>query len=43
MMEVIGVSPNGNFAHVVLDAETGVVLIKEEQVVDNEEYKWEMF
>lgn len=43
MMEVIGISPNGNFAHVILDAETGVVLIKEEQVVDNEEYKWEIF
>lgn len=30
-MEVIGISPNGNFAHVDIDAETGEVLLAEEK------------
>jgi len=41
IFEVVGVSEDGNYAHVEIDAKTGEILLKEEQYVDeNNEYSW---
>lgn len=43
-LEVIGISPNGNFAHVDFDAVTGEVLLAEEKIeYDNEDFEWKKF
>lgn len=43
-LEVIGISPNGNFAHVDFDAITGELLLAEEKIEDNEEQIfWKIF
>lgn len=43
-LEVIGISPNGNFAHVDFDAATGEVLLAEEKIeYENEEIEWKKF
>lgn len=43
-LEVIGISPNGNFAHIDFDAVTGEVLLAEEKIeYDNEEVEWKKF
>ncbi len=34
--EVIGISPDGNFAHVDFDAETGELLLAEEEICDED-------
>lgn len=41
LLEVIGVSPNGNFAHIDFDASTGEVLLAEERIEhSNGEIEW---
>lgn len=35
-LEVIGISPNGNFAHIDFDASTGEVLLSEEKIENSE-------
>ena len=43
-LEVIGISPNGNFAHVDFDATTGECVLAEEQVEhSNGEVEWVKF
>lgn len=43
-LEVIGISPNGNFAHIDFDASTGeIILMEEEVVLENEEVEWKPF
>ena len=43
-LEVIGISPNGNFAHVDFDAETGECILAEEEVeYSNGEVEWIKF
>lgn len=43
-LEVIGISPDGNFAHVDFDAVTGEVLLAEEKIeYDNEDFEWRTF
>lgn len=40
-LEVIGISPNGNFAHIDFDAETAEILLKEEKIIyENGSEKW---
>jgi hypothetical protein len=40
-LEVIGISPNGNFAHVDFDAVTGEVILAEEEIkYENGEVEW---
>lgn len=42
--EVIGISPNGNFAHVDFNALTGEILLAEEEVsYDNGDVEWKSF
>lgn len=44
VLEVIGISPQGNFAHIDFDAETGEVLLREEKIVyDSGEEEWKNF
>lgn len=41
LLEVIGISPNGNFAHIDFDASTGEVLLAEEKIEhSNGESEW---
>ena len=43
-LEVIGISPNGNFAHIDFDAVTGEVILAEEKIeYDNGESEWKKF
>lgn len=40
-LEVIGISPNGNFAHIDFDAETAEILLKEEKIIyEDGSEKW---
>lgn len=44
ILEVIGISPNGNFACVYFDAETGEPLLAEEKIeYDNGDVEWKSF
>ncbi|MBD5545570.1 MAG: hypothetical protein HDR01_15340 [Lachnospiraceae bacterium] len=43
-LEVIGISPNGNFAHIDFDAVTGEVLLAEEEIDHGDEgFEWKAF
>ena len=43
-LEVIGISPNGNFAHIDFDAGTGEVLLAEEEIeYSNGDTEWKTF
>lgn len=43
-MEVIGISPNGNFAHIDFDASTGEILLKEEKIIrEDGSQEWKEF
>lgn len=43
-LEVIGISPNGNFAHIDFDAVTGEVILAEEEIeYSNGETEWKIF
>lgn len=43
-LEVIGISPNGNFAHIDFDAVTGEVILAEEEIeYSNGETEWKTF
>lgn len=43
-LEVIGISPQGNFAHVDFDAATGEILLAEEKIVDKDgNIEWRNF
>ena len=43
-LEVIGISPNGNFAHIDFDATTGEVILSEEKIeYSNGDAEWKEF
>lgn len=44
LLEVIGISPNGNFAHIDFDATTGELLLAEEEIeYSNGDIEWKSF
>lgn len=44
LLEVIGISPNGNFAHIDFDAATGELLLAEEEIeYSNGDVEWKSF
>ena len=43
-LEVIGISPNGNFAHIYFDAATGELLLAEEEIEHSDgDVEWKSF